>query len=78
MSPEPNSAFSPVYRPRNHVELESIKTILERERVRYYVVNEEGARGASIGIADYEMIVMVETPEAARCQTILAEELDLR
>jgi hypothetical protein len=78
MCPEPDSAFAPVYRPRNHVELESIKMILEREGVRYYVVNEEGARGASSAIGDYEMIVMVETPEAARCQTILAEELDLR
>jgi len=78
MSTERDSAFAPVSRPRNHVELESIKTILEREGVTYYVVNEEGARGAYSAIGDYEMIVMVEAPKAAHCQTILAEELDLR
>ena len=60
MSTAHDPAFAPAYRPRNYVELESIELILERERVRYYVVNEEGARGTFSAIGEDEIIVMVE------------------
>jgi hypothetical protein len=51
---------------------------LEREGVRYYTVNEEGARGTYCAIGEEEIIVMVETAQAARCQAMLTEELDLQ
>ena len=70
-------AFIAVHRPADHAALIFVRHILDREDVAYYVLNEEASRGAFSAIAAEELVVMVESREAARCAAILQEELGL-
>ena len=70
-------AFIAIYRPADHAALIFVRNILDREDVAYYVLNEEASRGTFCAIADDELVVMVESREAARCAAILQEELGL-